>query len=336
MDPKSGMLFSQLTDDGQVDNSVEWDVVHLSQKYILQVYHSQIGNHFTNNAIICPGHYNDIKPLRWQYFRDKNGNNRQLLDIFPELINIGEVFAWVSDPVQRSQVPDNVIYITLAEFIDALQVHHSSAKMPSLTMVQQRDMNIDSSLIETVAVTWHHRGLSQVLRPLNRMLMGGQMIGRVTQHMNVETKCLEPAVMFTGIGPIIADRPGRSEVSFVLHSGAINNSPKFLGFHEQNYALKHWKNPDGMMTAECFKTQAMIDFFIAYIMRNINDKKMTNKIILQLTKALGIQLDALYRPSRMPTLALAELMICEPSHCLLGMFQYYISLENNICDYCEL
>ena len=74
-----------------------------------------------------------------------------------------------------------------------------------------------------------------------------------------------------------------------------------------------------MMTAECFKTQAMIDFVIEYINKHKESAKMSNKFLTDLMRSIGVQLEALFQPSRMPTLALAEAMVCEPSHCLLGV-----------------
>ena len=287
MNNKTGKLISHLSADDTVIADETWDIVQLSEKNTLQVMHTLIGDHFTNYAVITPGLENEFDSIEWESFVDSNGNSRSLLQMMPELSNIGEVYAWVSHP-ELYQVPENVIYLTLASFIDALEVRHASAHTPSLNLVQMRDLNADPNWIQTVGITWHHRGLNQVLRPITRCLLGSQTIGRQTWQFNIDTNKLEPSVIMGGIGAIVADRPGRSEVSMVTGIKGVNNIPKFVGYHEQKFPLQYWRNKGGLLSADMFKSQGMINGLINLVHRFRDDPRMTENLKLQLARAVGM------------------------------------------------
>lgn len=316
---KGGLFFfSALTSKGNV-SLTRWDVPSLSQNNILQVFHTRLSDLFVNQAVIAPGHEHLIQTATWTCFKDKNGHIKQLLDVMPELVNIGEVFSWVSKP-ENERPPKNVMYHIISQFIDALQVRHASAHTPSLNLIQIRDLETDPNAIHTAGITWHSRGLNRVTRPITRILMSGQTIGRITHKMNIHTKQLEPAIILTGFGPIVTDRPALGEVAQMTSATGINSVPKLLGHHTNHYILKHWKNPNAIMKADCFKTQGFIDAVVSFIHRFENNKKpkFTQQLKQGLLRGIGVSMEAVLQQSRMPGIAVAELTICEPSHCLLG------------------
>ena len=334
--PNTVYLTHQLPVHNQLFTT-EWDIVEIGKNQTIQTYHSQIGDLFANHAIITPNYEHELYNAHWLYFTeynddivDNDNNNRSNDNIdssnvsatipidhkMPEISYIREIFAWVSKP-ELYNVPKNVLYYTFAQFIDALQIRHASTQCPSLQMVQIRDLNADPTDIHSVAFTWYKRGTAHVLPPITRALQGAQVVGRQTQIINLDSKQCEPGVIFAGFGPIVTDRPARSDVSKVANTRGINSTPKILGYFPDYYPLDFWrldKSYTSFMRADLIKTQGLINAVVAFIRRFKNDSRMTVTLIENILRGVGLQYDIHLSESNMPTLALNELMNFEPSH----------------------
>ena len=322
-DPKydnDSYLIHRLNRNNNAKMNTLWDVAQLSKDHTIEVFNAKIGHHFTNYAIIAPGYESLIHNVTWTCCINNDNQRFDVLQIIPHISNIGEIFPWVSKP-EIYQVPNNIHHYFVSPFVDALQVRHASAHTPSLNLIQTRDLNEDPSSIHTAAITWHYRGLNRVLRPITRMLLHNQIYGCVTRKMNIQTKKLEPAVIFTSLGSIVTDRVGLSEVTMVAHPQGINNIPKILGDHKDNYPFNNWRNPNCVLKADCYKNQLFINALINFINRFTTPKKHKKFKLrwkAELCRAAGITEESLLQQSRMPGIAVIDSTISEFSHCLLG------------------